>query len=32
MKDFCLMFILIDDLIDEVVKTEENLIISHTIK
>ncbi len=31
MKDFCLMFVLIDDLIEEVTKTEENLIISHTI-
>ncbi len=31
MKDLSLMFILIDDLIEEIIKTEENLIISHTI-
>lgn len=31
MKDLSLMFILIDDLIEEITKTEENLIISHTI-
>jgi hypothetical protein len=29
--DLSLVFILIDDLIDEVTKTEENLIITHTI-
>ncbi len=31
MRDLSLMFVLIDDLIDEVTKVEENLIISHTI-
>lgn len=31
MKDFSLMFILIDDLIDEVTKVEESLYFSHTI-
>ncbi len=29
--DFCLMFVLIDDLIEEVKKVEENIIITHTI-
>ena len=31
MKDFSLMYVLIDDLIEEVVKLEEKLIITHTI-
>ena len=31
MKDYTLMFIIIDDLIDEVEKIEENLIINHTL-
>lgn len=31
MKDYSLMFVLIDDLIDEVVNLEENLIIIHKI-
>lgn len=31
MKDLSLMFVLIDDLIDEVTKLEEKLIVSHTI-
>ncbi len=31
MRDLSLMFVLIDDLIDEVTKLEETLIISHTI-
>lgn len=32
MKDYTLMFVLIDDLIDEVEKIEETLIINHTLK
>lgn len=31
MKDYTLMFVLLDDLIDEVTKLEENLIITHRI-
>lgn len=31
MKDYSLMFVLIDDLIDEVTNLEENLIIIHKI-
>lgn len=31
MRDLSLMLVLIDDLIDEVTKVEENLIITHTI-
>ncbi len=31
MRDFTLILVLIDDLIDEVVKLEENLIINHRI-
>lgn len=31
MKDYSLMFVLIDDLIDEVINLEENLIIIHKI-
>lgn len=32
MKDYTLMFVIIDDLIDEVEKIEETLIINHTLK
>ncbi len=32
MKDYSLIFILIDDLIEDVKEIEENLIISHKIK
>lgn len=32
MKDYSLMFVLIDDLIEEVTKLEENIIIKHTFK
>lgn len=31
MKDYTLMFVIIDDLIDEVEKIEEILIINHTL-
>ena len=31
MKDYTLMFVIIDDLIDEVEKIEETLIINHTL-
>ena len=31
MKDYSLMFVLIDDLIDEVTNLEENLIVIHKI-
>lgn len=31
MKDYSFLFVIFDDLIDEVNKTEENLIINHTI-
>ncbi len=31
MKDYSLMFILLDDLIEDVKNIEEDLIISHTI-
>lgn len=31
MKDYSLMFVLIDDLIDEVTNLEENIIIIHKI-
>ena len=32
MRDYSFLFVIIDDLIEEVNKTEENLIINHTIK
>ena len=32
MKDYTLMFVIIDDLIYEVEKIEETLIINHTLK
>lgn len=31
MRDLSLMFVLMDELVDEVTELEENLIISHTI-
>lgn len=31
MNDYSFLFVIFDDLIDEVNKTEENLIINHTI-
>ena len=32
MKDYTLMFVIIDDLIDEVEEIEETLITNHTLK